>query len=138
MILTTGRLQPKTFQLDEARDRGDDSFCTCSSNAFMDNFPSFEGWEAGDTEPILLKLKNVEPHSDVWVGKGSEPRTRRAIFWLLQGGETYSGQGIFFGCGRKHIRMRHGDFVVFNDSISHWVMSNTKWYGAAIQLRKVK
>jgi len=135
MIFNTGHLKPEKFQLHEARAKADESFCNCSSAEFMSNFPVFDGWKPENESPILLKLKNVEPHSDPWVGRSKEPRARRAIFWLLEGGgQNGFGYKLIFGCGAKHIKMVPGDFVVFNDRIDHWVMSEKLWRGAAIQL----
>lgn len=135
MILASGHLKPEKFQIDEARVKADESFCTSSSAEFMKNFPVFEGWKPANESPILLKLKNVEPHDDPWVGDGREPRARRSIFWLLEGGgQRAFGQKLIFGCGAKHIKMGPGDFVVFNDRIDHWVMSEKIWRGAAIQI----
>jgi hypothetical protein len=138
MILLTGSLTPTKAQLNMARAKADDTFCTIVDAEFMSNFPSFEGFVVASA-PILLKLKNVEPHNDPWVGNGAEPGVRRAIFWLLEGG----GQSAFslplvFGCGRKYHKMKPGDFVVFNDVVDHWVMSEKLWRGAAAQLTKVK
>jgi mannose-6-phosphate isomerase-like protein (cupin superfamily) len=139
MILSSGFLQPQRFQIDEARVKADESFCALSSKTFLNNFPVFPGWENAEESVTLLKLKNVTPHNDVWVSRGSQPRVRRAIFWLLEGGGQSSfGQHLIFGCGRKHVTMKPGDFVVFNDNVDHWVMSEKLWRGAAIQLSKSK
>lgn len=137
MILVTGHLKPERFQIDEARVKADDSFVQCSSEEFMSNFPQFERFTAANDVPILLEMRNVEPHSDDWVGNGNVPRTRRAIFWLLEGGGQ-NGEGLVFGCGAKHIRMEPGDFVIFNDAVDHWVMSEKLWRGAAVQLQKAQ
>ena len=101
-------------------------------------FPTFEGFRPADKFALLLRLKNVEPHNDPWVGMGSEPRKRRAIFWLLNGGRSSNRRIVHFGCGGKIVTMRPGDFVVFNDARTHWVMSGRVWYGAAAQLMEVK
>jgi hypothetical protein len=141
VILATGHLNPERFQIDEGRLKADGSFCSCSSEKFMSNFPQFEGFTSANDAPILLKLRNVEPHDDPWVGPGKEPRTRRAVFWLLEGGGSTSSTftcPVIFGCGRQFKSMKPGDFVVFNDRITHWVMSEKLWRGAAVQLRKVK
>jgi hypothetical protein len=138
MIYTTGNLPPQRFQIDEARVKADTSFCVSFSDEFGAHFPSFEGF-VPDSNGILLKLKNVEPHEDPWVSHTREPRARRAIFWLLEGGgQNAYGQKLIFGCGAKHIKMGPGDFVVFNDRITHWVMSEKLWRGAASQLRPIK
>jgi hypothetical protein len=137
MILLTGFLRPDRSQIDECRVKADGSFCTGSSKGFMKNFPTFDGWVPAEEFATLLKLRNVEPHDDHFVGRGKEPRVRRAIFWLLEGGgQDILDQRLIFGCGRQHFKMKPGDFVVFNDKIDHWVMSQQMWRGAAVQLVK--
>lgn len=137
MILETGFLRPTREQLQHLHKNADESFCATSSENFIKaGFPVFNGWVNAEGTATLLRLKNVEPHDDPWVSRGAEPKVRRAIFWLMEGGFTYSGEGVFFGCGRATRRIKPGEFVVFNDSTTHWVMSNKTWRGAAIQLRK--
>lgn len=140
MIFGTGFLKPTREQIDEVRVKSDDSFCVGSSESFMANFPSFEGFEPADQSAILLKLRNVEPHEDPWVANTSAPRSRRSIFWVLEGGgqEGRFSWPLIFGAGGKTLRMKPGDFVVFNDAKEHWVMSTKLWRGAAIQLRPRK
>ncbi len=138
MIHLKSFLRPTREQIAHARKWADDSFTVTSDTAFMQPFPGFDGWVSAEDTATLLALKNVEPHDDPWVSRGSEPKVRRALFWLLAGGMTYSGEGVVFGCGRETTRLRPGEFVVFNDKTPHWVMSNRKWFGAAIQLRKAQ
>ena len=141
MIYMTARMQPSKLQLDEIKKHADSSFCATSSAEFMTNFPTLDGWTADATasKAILLKLKNVVPHDDEWVGSRPIPKSRRAIFWLLAGGASHEQPvGVHFGCGRQTVFLKPGDFVVFNDAITHWVMSDKIWFGAAIQLRKSK
>lgn len=138
MILYRGFQEPSKIQLMEAKSEADASFCAASSEAFMSVFPQFQGWQSAEKTATLLKLKNVEPHDDPWVSRGGQPKVRRAIFWLMEGGWACSGAGVVFGCGRATVRLVPGDFVVFNDSTTHWVMSNRQWLGASIQLRKIK
>lgn len=136
MIYLHGRLLPTAEQVAHARKWADGSFCVSSDLGFMSNFPSFDGWKSAEERATLLCLKNVEPHEDPWVGMSKPPRVRRAIFWLLQGGFAHDDKVIHFGCGGKFAKMRAGDFVVFDDSKTHWVMSDRKWRGAAVQLTK--
>ena len=137
MIHHLGFMPPSRAQLAELRKLADDSFCVTSTLEFMKPcFPAVDGWVNAEDTATLLRLKNVEPHDDPWVSRGAEPKVRRSIFWLMEGGFTYSGEGVFFGCGRATRRIKPGEFVVFNDSTTHWVMSNKTWRGAAIQLRK--
>ena len=138
MIIHTGFMPPSKQQLDQLRRLADESFCAISNEEFMRIVPSFEGWQPAEVGATLLKLKNVEPHDDPWVGRGAQPRVRRAIFWLMHGGESYSGRGVYFGCGRHSVHLKPGEFVVFNDTVKHWVMSHKQWRGAAWQLRKVQ
>lgn len=138
MIHHIGFMPPTKAQLVELRRWADESFCTNSTKEFMHCFPSFDGWELAEDTATLLRLKNVEPHDDPWVSRGPAPRVRRALFWLMEGGGSYSGEGVFFGCGKAVKRLKPGDFVVFDDSKTHWVMSDRFWRGAAIQLVKAK
>ena len=137
MIFGTGFLKPTAEQLLHARKNADESFCAVSSEGFIDaGFPTIDGWSRAEATATLLRLKNVEPHDDPWVSMGAEPKSRRAIFWLLEGGRSYSGEGVFFGCGRDVLRLKPGEFVIFSDKVKHWVMSDRVWRGAAVQLRK--
>lgn len=136
MIIQTGFLQPTKAQLLQARKRADSSFCTLSDDDFVQHFPTFDGWQRADRGTTLIKMKNVEPHDDPWVNGADEPRARRAIFWLLEGRSNYGRSHIYFGCGKSPIiTMKPGDFVIFNDKITHWVMSDRQWIGAASQLQ---
>lgn len=139
MIHHTGFMSPTKAQLVELRRLADDSFCTNSTEGFMlPSFPSFDGWELAEDTATLLRLKNVEPHVDPWVPFGPSPKVRRALFWLMEGGRVNGTSGVFFGCGRAVKQLEPGDFVIFNDATTHWVMSDRPWRGAAVQLRKAK
>lgn len=133
MIYQRGTLTPTKAQLAEARARADSTFTSRGSSDFCSRLPAFEGYRDADSL-ILLKLRNVVPHSDDWVSEGKAPRVRRALFWLLQGGGNALHERLTFGCGKQHITMAPGDFVIFNDSVDHWVMSEKTWLGAAAQL----
>lgn len=132
MILACGNLTPLKQQLKELRVNADGSFVIPSSHEFAAYFPIFRGFEQANN-PLLLKLKNCEPHDDPWVGKGEEPNVRRSIFWLMD-----NSNYCFFGCGEKHIKMHSGDFVVFDDSVVHWVMAEKQWRGASVQLQLIE
>jgi hypothetical protein len=140
MIFQIGFLKPTREQIDEIRVKSDDSFCVGSTESFMSNFPMFEGFAPDEKSAMLLKMRNVEPHSDPWVSNTSEPRSRRALFWLIEGGGQANrfGTSLIFGAGGKTTPLKPGQFVVFNDAKDHWVMSEKLWKGAAIQLRPRK
>ena len=138
MIFDKGHLTPLKFQLDEAKRLADSSFRTVSSDLFLSHFPYVPGFENAEPGALLLKLRNVEPHNDPWVSQGSKPKARRALFWLLEGGQNADHAPLIFGSGRTFIKLQPGDFVVFNDAVDHWVMSEKQWRGAAMQLRPSK
>lgn len=111
----------------------------------MSNFPEYEGWHRGTNTCILLRLKNVRPHVDDWCGvdvkgRGAKhgcPTKRRALFWLLgfSSKDTYvSDNSIVVGCAADSLVVKPGDYVVLDDSQFHWVMSDRRWIGAAVQL----
>ncbi len=147
MIFKSGKLMPTAEQVHHARRLADESFCVVANRDFMANFPIVDGWEVGTETPILIRLRNCEPHSDPWVGRFNskptlgwdavqqEPIERRAVFWVIDTGpKSRFGTNMFFGCGADTIRLTAGDYVVFDDRITHWVMSDRVWRGAAIQL----
>jgi hypothetical protein len=124
---------PTMAQVKEARATADDTFCTSASKEFALHLPTFDGWVPDqNSTPVLLSLANVEPHDDPWVGHWQdEPSERRAFFWVLS---VPKDANAWLGVGDKHTRLRKGTFVVFDDSVTHWVMSSKKWFGAAWQL----
>lgn len=144
MIHDKGNLRPSLEQVAHACRTADDSFCQKSKPEFNVDIPKIDGFEyAGDA--VLLRLRNVEPHNDPWVSNGNDPRVRRAVFWLLHisGGKNQNRgynqtklDDVWLGCGKDKIKMRVGDWVLFDDSKDHWVMSDHIWRGASWQLRK--
>jgi hypothetical protein len=129
MIYGFGTHAPTSAQVAEAKEFADDSFCNLSSDQFVKNLPSW-GKREHDDRPILLKLRNVEPHDDTWVGGYDEPvlPNRRAVFWLLKG-------ELIIHAALEYRRMKAGDFVVFNDGLVHSVLAKRQWLGAAWQLK---
>lgn len=135
MILTSGSQAPSRLHIDEVRARGDSTFCYCASSEFMQDFPRAGGW-VHDQSAVLLAMRDVEEHTDPWTGMDDEPLGRAAIFWLLEGGGSPAfPEGIVFCCGGRYLKMRPGDFVVFDDSVEHMVFSESLWRGAAVQLK---
>lgn len=144
MIHDKGFVLPSKEQLAHVFKIADESFCSQANDDFHSTTPKIDGWERADNA-VLLRLRNVEPHDDPWVSNcSSNPRVRRAIFWLLgtsnRLGQSPSNQmkldSVWFGTGSKQIKMRAGDWVLFDDSKTHWVMSDHVWRGASWQLRK--
>lgn len=147
MIFDHGKLMPSREQIAHAQKNADDSFCTSSCDDFNLDIPDTGDWKIAG-KGVLLRLRNVEPHDDPWVSDGKDPRARRALFWLISVSDR-AGQGrtgfnqsklddVWFGCGGKQIKMHVGDWVLFDDSKKHWVMSDHFWRGASWQLRKQK
>ena len=146
MIFETGHFIPSSEQVKHANKHGDDSFCASSNDSFNKSIPDTGEWKIAG-KGILLRLRNVEPHDDPWVSDGSDPRVRRALFWLIQvdgnnGQRKFSNQtnlkDVWFGCGKSQVKMQVGDWALFDDSKKHWVMSDHIWHGASWQLRKNK
>ena len=146
MIFETGHFDPSLEQVAHALKHSDDSFCVQSSEGFNKSIPNTGEWKIVN-KGILLRLRNVEPHDDPWVSDGSNPQVRRALFWLIH----VSGRNVqrrfynqtkvddvWFGCGKSQIKMKVGDWALFDDSKKHWVMSDHIWRGASWQLRKNK
>jgi hypothetical protein len=136
-LLIHGHHEPLRRQINYLKRHADDSFCAhldlVRYPSFMDNVPSLsEGLYFDDTAPMLLKLRNVEPHIDTWVGNHPIPTERLALFWLL-----WIKHWCYFGVeGSKATCLKSGDFVVFDDSKEHYLMSSTQWVGVSWQLRR--
>lgn len=127
--------RPHVEQIKEVSKWGDDSFCVACSPRFeslgVPCVPFEEVTYNPEQRGILLSLKNVHPHDDPWVGNYEiEPKERLAIFWVLK-----CGSPIWFGVvGHEPRQMSSGDYVVFDDSQTHFVIADKKWHGVAWQL----
>lgn len=131
MIYTSGHLKPLKSQVADALTRADDSFCTLAAAGFVDHLPTFNNMPRAN-DPIVLTLTVCEPHDDDFLGDFDDApaiRDRRAIFWLLK------GSGVYVQVANDSKRMDAGDFIVFNDAMTHSVIAKRKWYGAAWQLQ---
>lgn len=139
MIYQTQIVLPTPLLLREVRARADESFCTVASQDFMSKIPQVvhRGVQYRSAQnAILLKMNNVEPHDDPWVGKYEEELDeRRAVFWLMTC--PPSANIHFWNEGSDPIKLQAGSLVLFDDSKLHLLMSNRRWYGAAWQLTKV-
>jgi hypothetical protein len=144
MIYESAHHPVYSAQLAEAKAKADESFCTQSSEDFMIGAPKITGYVPAMKDATLLKLRNVEPHDDPWVGyephpfypevHGADwsmdgPKNRRAVFWLL-----HAPKPIHIMCGNHFRKLRRGDYVVFDDSKLHCVIADAKWIGAAWQI----
>lgn len=137
MIFTSGFLPPTREQVRSIKKHADESFCSTVPETFG-LVPTHDGYSFSHRELTALSLSYVEAHQDPWVsdhrdGDGEDgPDKRRAIFWLL---DTAEGNSVILHAGTRMMRMKPGDFVVFDDSIMHSVYSPRKWWGLAYQLR---
>jgi hypothetical protein len=130
MIYIKGNFKPLKSQIQEAVTRGDNSFCNVVQPVFMEHTPKFLDMIPADPA-IVLGMRNVEPHQDEYLGQFEgipETCDRRAIFWLLRG-------KLHIQVANDYKRMEAGDFIVFNDAMTHSVIATTKWFGAAWQLQ---
>jgi hypothetical protein len=143
MIYSEGFLLPTAAQVRLVREHADGSFCRTvpQSFDFMNVPPLPEGYAFDSETFTALKLKNVEPHNDTWVGglpagvdtSGWEdgPPSRRAVFWII---DMARHSHLHIQCGAFSSRMRKGSWVLFDDSVLHCVVSDRTWYGLACQV----
>ena len=130
--ITIGRHEPTKYQKWYLWQKADDSFEQKADMAkFGHNLPSAPlGYKMDTTDTLILKCKNVEPHTDSWSGESRPPCVRRSLFWLVD-----CKQHIYFGLRRYNaIKMKQGQYVVFDDTVEHYVMSDKLWVGCAWQL----
>lgn len=121
------------------RESADESFCRTVPPLFdFKNLPPLPAGYVYDHETVTaLTLKNVEPHTDSWVGRNplvngdDGPPSRRAVFWVL---DCPRHKVMHLQCGNFSTRMLRGHWVIFSDEIMHSVISDCRWYGVAMQI----
>lgn len=134
--LVVGWWQPTTYQVETAWRRGDNSFTRPTDERFDADRPI--PWGAGGRlwtsyphqHGALLKMKCVEPHQDPWIGADADYCGEQlSMFWLLRAG----GDVWFSVVGHEPVKMTPGHFVLFDDSVTHHVMSERLWAGVSWQ-----
>ena len=130
MMIERGSKKPTRSQMLEIEGQADDSFLVSPPKGF--DMPCFPGWEVDPLSGIALKIRNVEPHTDDWVGKNPLPRRRASIFWLMR-----SRDHIWLHVGNDAVRMEPFDYVLFDDRKMHSVIARQTWVGCAYQVRGV-
>ena len=130
MIYEMGRQMPTPAQRRILREIADDSF-TMSLPIDFGSVPCGEKWKPDLTTRMAIRMRNVVPHTDDYVGIG-RPRSYVAVFWLV---DIPNGEGLCLQVGGVARSMRQGDFVVFKDSVLHSVISDRVWRGCAYQAR---
>lgn len=130
--------RPKVL-VDLVKEQGDDCFLSPFDEDYIHLLPDLskeyksQDYKYSRSSGVMLtNLVYVEPHTDGSVG---ELTTDVALFGLLAGGKNLKlmvrqKDGIYW----QSFWMYTGDWIMFNDSDEHLVMSDTKWTGMAIQL----
>jgi hypothetical protein len=130
MIYVMGRQMPTPAQRRIVREIADDSFTKSLPIDFGD-VPCGEKWEPDLTTRTAIRMRNVVPHTDDYVGIG-RPRSYVAVFWLV---DIPNGKGLYLQVGGVARYMRQGDFVIFKDTVLHSVISDFVWSGCAYQAK---
>ena len=130
MMIERGSKKPTRSQMLEIHGRADDSFTASPPNGF--DMPCFPGWVVDPLSGCALEIRNVDPHTDDWVGKNPPPRRRAAIFWLMR-----SSSHIWLQVGNDAVYMNQWDYVLFDDRKMHSVIARQTWVGCAYQVRGV-
>jgi len=95
---------------------------------YLPNLPA--GYVYSPGSGVAMAMKSVEAHYDDMVGeciKGH--KFACASFGLTKGYCTIH-------VGNEFLRLRAGDWVMFDDGIAHSVYATAKWYGFAVQVLK--
>lgn len=132
MIHSTGKLIPTAEIKKFVKQRADNSFTSTLDEKLFGNLPntkSLPNIEDIDSA-IALKMKNVEPHTDTWVGSGN-PKKYTSIFWLVS---IPKNNYLYIQIGDRAVKMYAGYFVEFDDTVLHSVQSSHTWYGIAYQV----
>ena len=123
-------MKPTARQKKLLRNVADESFCSGVQDdfgraPFNDHLPSADPM-------IALKMKNVMPHVDYWVGNSClEGREYTAVFWLA---EIHKHARFSIHVGNQMVDMGEGNFILFDDRIMHSVCSERVWRGLAYQI----
>jgi hypothetical protein len=131
-LICTGHISKAL--LAEARRRGDASFDTAFNfERYESDLPLLsDNLHYAKPTGILLKLKNVEPHTDaLQMLLGPDETHAGSVFGLLSGRVTLQ-------VGGEALRLKAGDWVYFDDQILHCVLADRKWVGVAIQCYTLK
>lgn len=118
----------------QAAKNGDNSFAESIDYPLYELIPEIEDYEQTETGIALYGMINVEPHTDAYVGNGGG-RTI-AMFGLMSGGKNFNllvRNGVYWDI----IKMKPGDWVLFDDKQEHMVMAESVWSGIAIQLKEI-
>jgi hypothetical protein len=135
MLFAKGNLEPSKAQLVKLQVSATTDFTERAPKEFFQ--PTLDmmlyGEEHTEFEtPVLIKGKNVYPHTDPWCGRRPEPIERRNLFWLAK---YPRDRYLEFYYGNDSCRMTGGDWVIFDDSIVHSLISKYTWYGMILELR---
>lgn len=127
-IYAKGYFSPTLKQKKLIRKIGTDDFC--SSVPVPEDFQLPDGWKIDRSTGIALKMRSVEPHTDDWVGAGS-PKHWKSLFWVVECKRPW----LHLMVEGEHVRMKEGDYVLFDDRKLHCVVSQYQWTGVAFQVR---
>ena len=125
-ILKRGYQKPSKSIVELTMKYADDSFM--SGFQTDEKLPGHDEFHLHLNTLVALKCKNVEPHSDEWMG-ADDILNHWAIFWLVQTRAPW----IYIQVGDAYERLKLGDYVVFQDSVTHCVVSDRVWRGIAYQ-----
>lgn len=140
MILQTGWLKPTKQQIRVAKQIGDSSF---TASLFEKDFTTFpeggipspslveDAWKDYIRTMIFLKMKNVEPHTDTYVGYHDlqEHDVFASLFWVLE-----ARKPLYLHVGPNSASLKAGSWVLFADTVTHSVISDATWVGCATQV----
>lgn len=134
LLVEMGRQKPTKEQLVEAKRVGDASFIANPSREIFagSNLPRLftADYDEDSLRSIIsLKMKNVTPHMDCPVEHCLPSRKVGSMFWLL-----HAPAEVHLQVGSVAVKMLPGDFVVFNDGVTHSVQSTKQWVGVAVQV----
>lgn len=132
MIYLTGKQQPTPQQKRIVRKIADDSFLRQVPEDFGPVPCASDSWVPDLSSMVALRMKCVDPHTDDWVGEGNKPRRYIAVFWVV---DMSGFDDLWIQVGSAAQRMYVGDFIAFDDSVMHCVVTKNYWRGVAYQMR---
>lgn len=112
--------------------QADESF-TRYISVSLDELPAPpDGWELNLDTTIALKLRGYcDPHRDDYQGRGPAGTPHLNLFWLVSDTSRRLSSLMVEGMS---VRMKPGDWAVFDDAQLHAFLADGTWMGLAVQM----
>lgn len=102
----------------------------CDLGEIQHLLPEIEGYDYTDNVFLFKTIGSISPHSDHDIGTHS-------VFFLFDVFNIDYAETDFYFLAEKTFEMRSGDFLIFNHTEEHSVLTNSAWVGMSIILEEI-